>query len=244
MTTNLTYHVTSGIPYPLSNAKEECFHRPSFSNTAESRFAMLSPEKKADQTLRRAEYGIINLYEILVSWFCNDQKQFRTYSFVAPGSHFGWSNAPGSGQFAFARWVPIRNPKGIEKIAFAVTCGAYKVSDQRIENVSFGYGGFSNFDDLNSVHEIYERACWEYAGPPLPKPPLFAGWKRHLAWFEKCRDIIGATEMLKAYALGVPLEDIVLTPIKDEQNAWYREKQRKGGYEAGIKAPRFPNISR
>jgi hypothetical protein len=48
--------------------------------------------------------------------------------------------------------------------------------------------------------------------------------------------------MLKAYAVGVPLEDIVLSSVKEDQDQWYREKWAIGGYEAGIKAPHFPNV--
>ena len=190
----------------------------------------------------RSEFKLLNLYEVIVGWFCNDQRQFRVSSSIIPGSYVELRKPVGSSLLALSRWVP-NNREGIERIAQIVTCGAYTVlpSSSKVENV--GSGDLSEFDVLSGIHEIYGHACWDYNGPELPKPSRLVDWKGHLAWFEKCRDIIGATSMLEAYVSGVPLEDIVLTSMIDEQELWYKRKWLAGDCDAiSIKPPRFPNI--
>ena len=242
MANGKTYKV-DGIPYPMSEDEYNRWHRPSFFDTAQGQFASLPEKEKRIQALRRAEYGIISLYEVLVAWFCNDEKQFRTSSVVVSGFQFGWGREIYSSFLAFKKWIPQKDPAAIRDIAKVITCGGYDIAEQARRKAKTGYGGYSDFEKLRDIHEIYERACWDYTGRKLPKPPILGGWKRCLRWFEECRDMVGATSMLEAYAEGVPVEDIVLTSVEDEQREWYFEKWRVNDPAGMNKPPRFPNLT-
>lgn len=235
-----------GIPFPLSEEEYYRMRRPSVFDSPAFRFRMQSDEEQSAQTLAMAQHKLAAVYRELARWFAGpDAKLFGISCWSASGQDWGWGNSLDESSRRFRKWIPAK-ASGLQEIADVVTCGAYDIEEMGRRKLESGYDSNVLARAAADIIKVYESAAWFYDGPEFPGLPRFQTWRRNLAWFAKCRDMLGAVPMLEAYASGVPVEDIVMADVKRLRLEWEMEKTLAGQCDVFVEGRnmRFPHMNR